>query len=136
MGTVSDQELQIRKAVVMLTMRQGEMETPKRLAVERKLRELPGDVIAAAEARLRGEAETSALDAEGAAALPTPEEIAAQVEAEIAEVMSELAPDKLGSLAEELGISEEELAELVSELPDNFEQMVADEVNAALASDS
>lgn len=135
MGTVSDQERQVRRAVILMSMRQGDMEVPKRLAVEQKLRELPDDIHREAAARLRGHSEAPALDEEGAA-LPSPEEVAAQVEAEVAEVMSGLAPGNLGSLAAELGISEEELAELVSELPDNFGQMVADEVHAQLASGS
>ena len=70
--------------------------------------------------------------------LPSPmaEELAVQIEVEVQQVMNELAPENLGILAQELGISEDELRNLVSELPDNFERMVADEVKATLPSNS
>ncbi len=41
----------------------------------------------------------------------------------------------VGSLAAEMGISEEEMAELLKQLPDNFEQMVAEQAKSIVASE-
>jgi chemotaxis protein histidine kinase CheA len=50
------------------------------------------------------------------------------LEAAVKDVMAHIAPDNLPALASELGISEQELAELVRDLPENFETLIAAEV--------
>ena len=131
MSNPDQEEREIRKAVILLAMRQNDMETFRRLAVELKIRELPNDIRAKADAT-----DTASLKMQPGAAGPMAEELAVQIEVEVQQVMNELAPENLGILAQELGISEDELRNLVSELPDNFERMVADEVKATLPSNS
>jgi hypothetical protein len=139
MSSPDQEELEIRKAVLLLAMQQNNMETFRRLAVELKIRGLPDAIRSKAEARRSGDAgatDTGSLEEQPGAAGPTAEELAMQVEVEVHQVMSELAPENLGTLAEELGIPEDELRTLISGLPDNFEQMVADEVKTTLPSNS
>ena len=50
MSSPNQEEREIRKAVILLAMRQKDMETFRRLAVELKIRELPNDIRAKADA--------------------------------------------------------------------------------------
>ena len=56
MSSPDQEELEIRKAVLLLAMQQNNMETFRRLAVELKIRGLPGAIRSKAEARWSGDA--------------------------------------------------------------------------------
>ncbi len=131
MSSPDQEELDIRRVARLLTLRREDKDIFRRVAVEMKLRAVPADLRAQAERRLGGEG-----GAKDTAAALSPAELAKQVETEVQVVMGDLAPDNLGSLAAELGIDESELATLIGDLPDNFEQLVADEVKSTLESSS
>jgi hypothetical protein len=55
---------------------------------------------------------------------------AAHIDAMVQAAVAELKPEHLTSLSTEMGITEEQLQELLENLPDDFEKMVADQVRA------
>jgi hypothetical protein len=55
---------------------------------------------------------------------------AAQIGAAVKTAMAELEPENLASLATEMGVTTEQLQELLETLPDDFEKMVTDQVRA------